>query len=96
MSSAPWPKDSRGTVSVGHMACALCGEVVKFPRPFSQAHYARKYARMSGWTYLEPFGWICGCRARIPGVLEQVRKAKQTTGRRHSSPDRIQVQLKIL
>ena len=94
MSRATWPKQHRGTVTLEAGRCALCGRVDTWDTPIRASHLARKYARIKGWTFIQPFGWVCHCRSAYPGMRELETQLTRSTGRR-AGVTKIQISLSI-
>lgn len=92
--SVTWPEEFRGICTTEKVTCALCLRVIRWNEPHPNAHRARIHARADGWTYLAPFGWVCGCRTLYPGVMELERDLRKATAR-GSGPQRLQVTLKL-
>ncbi len=85
----PWPEGERGVCGSSCVSCALCGRRTNLGT--STAHKARFAARMAGYTYLETFGWVCGCRDQYPGMSD-IQKAAGSHHKK-TGPTRVQVSL---
>jgi hypothetical protein len=89
-----WPPDQRGTLSAESARCALCGRSQTWETVFKAAHVARKWARVQGWTFIPPYGWVCRCRTMYPGALELEAQIARRC-RRRPNPSRVQITLTI-
>lgn len=92
-----WPKESKGICTAEGISCALCQRDQRFSHPYANSHLARNDARRNGWTYMEPFGWVCGCRHQYQGVLQMEKEAGRVADPnvKNKGPSRIQISLDI-
>ena len=94
--SAPgWMREFRGICNRDGVGCALCGRVHPWPTRQRSTYRARVMARAEGWTYREPYGWLCGCRIKIPGLMQEEIALARAAKRRPNCATRVQVSLSI-